>query len=333
MNSKIIVLIQNTHYHFETLISLYQLLKNLGYDAYIHRIIKNHFQQEEFLKFYDVKTSNKEILSNASCAFVVSAYPNPNVNLQDAVPNAEDWIFEHFKNRLIYISHRFKNKKDYENKALNKKNCLCLSPLSKKIGIDYINLTDSVVEPIFNPIDSIIKIGIQGHFHLANRDFDIINSAHLNYLDSKQKFLFNFIGTNSTQAVSKKIIKKEDLNIKTYQYIPELKFYDYLNSNHWLLSLLTPNLNNRTYSLERFSSNFNQALSLEKPIICHKKFKSIYRIPGLYYENEKTILRDIEAISNEGYLRLVKEIRALKLELMKHNNFIIEQKIHYVCKS
>lgn len=332
-----IVIIQNTYYHFETTISLYQMLLNYGFDPYIYRCYKepDSYKQQEILDLYNVKVVSGIEDHIWLCGFVVSAYPNPKMPIQSNIPNLENVLQTSLKNRLIYISHRFKNEQDYIGSVINRHNCLSLSALSMQIDVDYLYLTDSIISPnIQNSQNETIKLGIQGHFEFGHRNLTNIQDLLLQY--NKSNILeFFLLGTNSKFAQSK--LTEGSLvncNIRCYAYedISEIDFYTKLNSLHWLIPAIDPSIKNNTYSIERFSSSFNHALMLEKPIICHEFFKPIYKIPGLYYNNTNfaVIFDQLVSQSYHEYYQLVQEIKQTKNWMNIHNKKIIEKKMQYL---
>ena len=167
-----IIVIQNTHYHFETLISVYQTLKELGYSTLIYTCdnITKRFKQEEFFSKYKLELASIDDILDSDAGIVISAFPNPYVSYENAIPNEDDIIFSLLSNKLIYISHRFKYAEDYMGNKFTPENSICLSPLSLKIGINYINLVNCPIVPEHTNNDSEIKFTIQAHFELTNRD-------------------------------------------------------------------------------------------------------------------------------------------------------------------
>jgi hypothetical protein len=273
MTNQKIIIIQNTHYHFETVLSLYQMLKNLGLDPQIYRClnIKDKFNQINFLKKYNISTIDLDHIDSKIIGIVVSAYPNPQVDIKNAIPNNDDTIFSILK-KIIYISHRFKNTNDYDG-TINSSNALCLSPLSEKIGIDYLCFTDIPVEPIYSSYYRDIQLTIQGHFELAGRNVSLFKSI-ISIVSNKvkdKKIVINILGTNTARIIRHlQNMTIPNIEIKLHDCLEEDNFYNIMNNEtDWFLPLITPELNNSTYSLERYSSNFNMATSLRKPIFCH----------------------------------------------------------------
>ena len=263
MTNQKIIIIQNTHYHFETVLSLYQMLKNLGLDPQIYRClnIKDKFNQINFLKKYNISTIDLDHIDSKIIGIVVSAYPNPQVDIKNAIPNNDDTIFSILK-KIIYISHRFKNTNDYDG-TINSSNALCLSPLSEKIGIDYLCFTDIPVEPIYSSYYRDIQLTIQGHFELAGRNVSLFKSI-ISIVSNKvkdKKIVINILGTNTARIIRHlQNMTIPNIEIKLHDCLEEDNFYNIMNNEtDWFLPLITPELNNSTYSLERYSSNFNMA--------------------------------------------------------------------------
>jgi hypothetical protein len=324
-----ILIIQNTSYHFETAIALYKTLKLAGYDPYLYRCCNPRFGQNDFISQYNIQLADESSINNSICAFVVSAYPNPNVSLKDSIPNDKDNIFAKFNNKIIYISHRFNKLIDYtQHKFINKNNTLCLSPLSLNIGIDYINLVDNPIVPQFNPISKDIYITIQGHFELANKDYKQLKDW-IPKIAEKTNVIINLLGTN----IHKKFSFKNNPKINVYQSLNEDRFYSILNNNtHFLMSGLTPSTRNKTYQRQRYSSTFSAVFTMEKPVICHPFFQKTYQMPGICYENyhDNFIIEKITNITAKEYSDMVLSFGKIKNQLIQHNNNIIHKKIQYL---
>ncbi len=324
-----VIIIQNTSYHFETTICLYQVLKNLGYNPYIYRYISDDFDQANFISKYQLNIATSEIISDAICGFVVSAYPNPLVSIVNAIPNDNNIIFDIFKDRLIYICHRFSDDKDYtNNKFINTINSLSLSPLSNKINVDHINLTHSPVTPNIPTIDNRLGITIQGHFELRGRDSSLFYDLFIkNYANYKDKIYINILGTNTSKFAWANIPEY----IYHYSNMSEIDFYDVLNNKtHWIMSSLDDKTNKGTYTYQRYSSNFIHSLTLQKPIICHQFFDQIYNLPGVYYDgacSSSIIDKILEVHESQSYNDMIEYIKVLKNKFDIHNKTIIDKKL------
>lgn len=310
------------------------MLLNYGFDPYVYNCHKtpDTYNQQQFFDSYQIKTVSDITTYNWLCGFIVSVYPNPQASIQNNLPNIDPIILNCLENRLIYICHRFKSEQDYSGPLINNKNSLCLSPLSKKINVDHIYLTNYTVSPNFhNYRNETIKLGIQGHFEFSHRNLSNIQDILFEY-NKSQILEFILLGTNSKFAQHQ--LTQGSLgncNIRCYAYedINEIDFYSKLNSLHWIIPAIDPTIKNSTYSVERFSSSFNHALALEKPIICHEFFQSIYQMPGLYYndKNFSIVFNQLINQSHNEYNQLIQKIKESKNWMNKHNKKIIENKI------
>lgn len=335
MTNKKIIIIQNTHYHFETTLSLYQMLKNLGLDPQIYRClnIKDQFNQINFLKKYNVSTIGLDHIDSEMTGMVISAYPNPYVSENNCIPNINDPVFLVLK-KLLYISHRFKNIDDYIGN-INSNNAICLSSLSEKIGIDYLCLTDIPIKPKYSSLDGGIQLTVQGHFELSGKNASLFtNIVNIANKVKDKKIIINIIGTNTARITEHLLgITISNVEIRTHDCLDEDSFYNIMNNQtDWLLPLITPELNNNTYSLERYSSNFNMATSLRKPIFCHNYFKNIYNIPGIYFNEtnlEESLIYCL-TVSSQKYNNLLQEFDQLIVKLRNHNETTLIKKIQYL---
>lgn len=332
--NKPIIVIQNVDYHFETVISIYQSLTNMGLSPYVYRCTEDKFGQEKFMLDHNINVATDEITKEACCGFLTSTYPNPKVVGCDAIPNFDNKIFDVIKNKIIYICHRFKKENDYLDNifGVNKDNSLCLSPLAQNIGLDYFHPLEMPIEPFAATVDGYLKLTVQAHFQLNNRDYPTI----LNLLESiknKKNIRLQFLGTNldKLKTAAKKTPSKAVL---FYDNLKENYFYRILNNyTNFIICCINDKMKEETYSKERYSSNFNHALALEKPIFCHEYFQEIYRLPGIYY-NENNLQNKIDEMINikeKEYVKLVENYKNLKQEYRNHNYNVITKKINYVC--
>ena len=314
-----ILIIQNTSYHFETTISLYSSLKRLNpKELNIIQIIQEVTDQKKFLTNNNISYIDMSDMSQFSydIAFVVSAYPNPHVKLYNSIPNIQHGLFEFYANRIVYICHRFDNKNDYTiHPRINFENALSLSKLSKNIGLDFFYPIEYQIQPkLFT--DTIPIFSIQGHFELNNRI--ILNNR---IFSCSSDFVINFIGTS--------LPHQQCENHKLYSNLNETDFYITLNNCKFLFPMIDDKIKNHTYTNQRFSSNFNHAMALEKPIFAHEVFKDIYEIPGIYY-NETNIEQQFNKLlnlNNDEYLELINQFNKIKNKYYQHNNEILSQKI------
>jgi hypothetical protein len=235
--------------------------------------------------------------------------------------------------KLLFITHRFNNKLDYKNN-ININNTLSLSPISKKIGIDHIILNKNPITPINTYNENLIKLTVQGHLELKNRDINILIENILNITTNNKQILLNILGTSTKRVIAplQRIMNsiKSNIKINAIENADEQLFYYYLNEQtDWLVCLLTPEIKNCTYAIERYSSTFNHALALDKPIICHRFFEKIYKVPGLYYDinDQNTSLNTILSYDTKEYNLLIDSFKKIKTESSIHNLKIIQNKI------
>ena len=230
MTNKPIIVVQNTSYHFETTLSIYQSLFSMGLNVYLYRCAPNRFDQLNFLKEINVRLADEQIIKEACCGFVVSAYPNPNpqISIADPIPNSRYQIFKTLHNRLIYISHRFKNEPDYTQNVnpITKKNSICLSPIAEKIGLDYFNLIEMPMKEQNVKINNVFKLTAQHHFGLNGRDVGVISEILSNV--KKDSFKISLLGTKTNNILDK---FEKDLSdkISVHEGLSEKKFYDIIN--------------------------------------------------------------------------------------------------------
>ena len=329
ITNKPIIVIQNTSYHFEITLSIYQSHFSMGLNVYLCCCAPNRFDQSNFLKEINVRLADEEIVKEACCGFVVSAYPNPQISISDPIPNSRYQIFKELNDKLIYISHRFKNESDYVQNVnpITKKNSICLSPIAEKIGLDYFNPIEMPIKEQNVKINNVFKLTAQHHFNLNGRDIGVISEILSNV--KKDSFKVNLLGTKANNILDK-FEKNISSKISAHEGLSEKKFYDIINLNtNFLLCLIDNKTSNQTYIDERYSTNFNQSASFNKPVFCHEYFEEIYEIPGIYYNNKNIIekFEELLSLSEVEYSSLVAKFDSFKKKKKEHNNKVLNEKI------
>ncbi len=321
MTNKNILIIQNTNYHFETTISLYSSLLRLNpAKLSIVKIANDHTYQQKFLDKYKIHTIDcyDSSVYNYDIAFIISAYPNPHVSINNSIPHAEHLLVKYYQNKTIYVCHRFNKEQDYRlNPLINKSNSIALSPLASNIKLDFFYPIENII-PNQCDLTDIKNLCIQGHFELKNR---IVNH---NIFDCSNRFNLNIVGTN-INCLDAQVCDNHKYHIN----LNEIDFYSLLNINHFILPMIDDKIKSGTYLKQRFSSNFNHAMALEKPIFAHEIFKDIYEIPGIYYNysNINDQLEKLLNLSQENYLSLISEFKRIKNKYHIHNSKILSNKI------
>lgn len=326
LDGKKIIVLHNTYYHFETALSIYKSLEDAGAEVLIRQLCNNSYGQKRFMELLNMRTATDIDLEEASCAFVVSAYPNPHVKRPDAVPEKEHPSMKMFVDRLVYISHRFGSCSDYnsDQSPVRPHNTVCLSPLSEKIGIDYISPIDMPIRPKMVPFEKPVKFTIQGHFELNNRT---IQKWVLSMEDGSDRSNVTLLGGLLKGDI---MMYRNQKNTFFFPNQQETPFYKILNRHtNFILPLIDGSMKDGTYIKERFSSNFNQAFALEKPVLCHEVFREIYGTPGLYYndQNQAEVAERIFEMNQDDYKSLVSEFKAVKRPMREHNTRVLAAKV------
>jgi hypothetical protein len=313
-----VLIIQNTYFHFETTISLYFSLKQIGFSPKIitTHLEKDVYKQFDFINFYKMDLHNEET-KDYLCAFVISSYPNLEKE-NEFLPNISPEILSKYKDRIIFICHRFK---DIKNKIIKKENSLCLSPISQ--NLDFYFQFENPTPINRTKIENKYKVVIQGNIGLGCR-----TEHHIQRLQSTNKINLSVVGHECKKITYNEIIENiSDINFCEDLY--ELDFYKKIESQHFVSAAISPNTKRKTYSTERFSSNFSLSLGLEKPLFCHEFFETIYKMPGIYYSrsNLDEQINKLINLSNEEYLMMCDKFSFLKKELRQHNDQILLEKI------
>ena len=314
-----IIVVQNTPYHFETAISLYQVCKNLNFSTALHVCPwvqkQDTFRQRTFLSQHGISSIAISDVAKDDVCFAISAHPKRSAVL----PQADAQIFNKLSRRL-YISHRFSDDVDYSGPLVTKNNSFCLSPLAAAIGVKHLWLTDAIFKPVYTPINGSLQLSIQGHFQFKHRQLDKLNELKM----SSARCRINLIGTESKRALA--TLTGAVNNVAAYAHISETNFYSLCNENtHFLMPMIDNTVHKQKYLKEVYSSTFNIAPICEKPIFAHKDFESVYRLPGIYYTDDDFQDRFYEMldITEDKYRALVDAYKPLKEEMTLHNKSVL----------
>jgi hypothetical protein len=313
--SNTIAVIANTDYHFETTLSAYQALIDSGYNPIIYSCHgkKSRFaEQGEFINLYNLQQTEDidSLTSNILGGLVISAYPN-------RVLNDTNIIFDKLKNKLIYICHRFNAVPTY----IDKNKTICLSPLSKKIGLPYFIPNKYPMKILPSQSGIKIKLLIQAHFERKNRDIDLLNQL-INSINRMNNIELHIIGTGIPVSLQ----KQQMSNVITHSKITERSLYSIINDMSYILPLIDNNTNMGTYLKERYSSSFCHSFCMNKPIIAHNIFKDIYNIPGKYYSSTTTLYNILIDLNNNpaNFQQTTTNFDLLRLSSIKHNKLLFD---------
>ena len=176
------------------------------------------------------------------------------------------------------------------------------------------------------PWQSPVRFTVQAHFGRGRRSLSWLHNA-LEHADTSN-LLFQFVGTTALETTNR------ILHVKPYiiaeSYLSESSFYSFLNTQtHFLFPLIDATLHTGSYIRESYSSNFNLAWALEKPLFCNECFKDIYGVPGVYY-NSDNFAEKLAAVKNleaRGYQQLVATLKEQKAHHRAESASKIKHKI------
>ena len=327
-----ILVIQNTWYHFETTLSVYQLLLDAGYTPYIYQCYPEPdvFHQADFIRRFNLNVSTPEILAAITAGVLVTAYPYDGAPTDRTLPNWDDPVTQALwkANRLLFISHRFGSAAEYQNPAspITLKNSLCLSPLAQRIGADYVLFMSTPIAPKKVKFGAPLIVTVQAHFTKQFRAFQkVIGSAGM---WKPKEVIVQCVGNRAEGLKTDPATAHPCLG--TYTNVTETEFYSILNTRtHFIAPLIDPDIQNATYSRERYSSNFNMAWAFEKPVFCHEWFRDVYELPGIYYtyENIAEKHRELVTLSADDYEKMLQDFADKKKRHQQLNVQKIREKL------
>lgn len=327
-----ILVIQNTWYHFETTLSVYQLLLDAGYTPYIYQRYSEPdvFQQTHFLRRFNLNVSTPEILATAAAGILVTAYPHDGEPTAQTLPNWGDAVTQALwrANRLLFISHRFESAATYQNAAspITLKNSLCLSPLAQNIGADYVLFMSTPLAPKKVKFGSPLIVTVQAHFTKQFRAFQkILGRASM---WKPKDVILQCVGNRAEGLKTDPTTAHQCLD--TYTNVSEIEFYSIINTRtHFIAPLIDPDIQNATYSRERYSSNFNMAWAFEKPVFCHEWFRDVYGLPGIYYNYENLAEKhhELVTLTADEYAKMLQDFAVKKPNYQNTNTQKIREKL------
>ena len=328
-----VIVLQNTRYHFETALSVYKSLEDMGVVSYLHQCYKKEdiTRQLEFANSLNMRLASEQDMESARCAFVVSAYPNPHGNRKEWIPGGSHPSIKRFGRRIVYISHRFGSSADYDFNGgpVRRHNALCLSALSSRIGVDYMYPVDMPIKPEMRPLVRPVQFTVQGRLEQKNR---LTPDWMFAMEDGSNRAWIRVLGGKYDESEIPVGMKTRNLMFLPNQ--SESSFYKNINKEtNFLMPMIDRKIKNGIYEQDRFSSTFNHAFAMKKPVFCHTDFKEVYGVPGVYYDDENALemAEKIFRMTREDYDSITREFSTAKRPRRKHNKRILRSKIEAVC--
>ena len=269
------------------------------------------YKQTAFLQQHKIQIANQDVLDGADAGIVITAYPSETAKYE-ALASNDNPVVQRLWSKLLFISHRFGSKDDYsrDGQFLTRQNTFCLSPLSERIGVDYITPTALPIPVPDTKIGERVQLTIQAYFAKHQRELAwFFSQQDIQQLIEQRKIVVHMLGTSAD------VVLAGVKNVQRCANFEERMFYWHLLKNtHLILPLITPQTDSGTYATDRYSSSFNMAWGCEKPIFCHEWFEPIYNLPGIYYNenNFAEMFAQLMQLTENDYSAMVQELRARK---------------------
>ena len=202
--------------------------------------------------------------------------------------------------KIISILH----KDGSAQRRCNSEKFISLTPYIKGTNIYY-------AFPIYQPkITTGLKgkiITMIGYYSEDNFDNDLLKFITLN-----NNYTFNFIiwGANVSKL-------KNIKNVNIYSYIKTDIMINILNNSKYVLS-------KKYIHYDRFSGQLGLAMSHEIPLIIDIKTKNNYKLPGISFDKNYCEINNLDAISDDKYHSLKKEMKLVKENILENNKKIFK---------
>ena len=305
--AKQIAIVLNTGCHVETALSIYFTLTQMdGLEPVIVPLCGNSRSLFSFLTKCRVNYVSPEVSeSDFDKAIIVTVYP-PGTNAE-SFPKENHPLVRGFTKRRLLISHRCTHPKE----SYLGEDVVCLSPLSRSCGVDYIyqceNPALETPSPPFD--DGHMVFLVQGN--MKSRDIALIKES-LSFNKSKRiKVLFAGNYAKTLSIVDERTEKHENLSHED--------FFSVCSRAHFIIPLIGPS---SSYVKQRFSSSYTISFASLRPLLTHKVFYELYPVPSICYESNQEFhrkLNDCLSMDQIEYSSMVAEYRIKKETLRWHN--------------
>jgi hypothetical protein len=287
-----ILIIHNTDYHTEVVLSFYGILESNNFEPWIYSI-HNRYNLHNLFKKYNlncIKEYSPDYKNNFKKAFLITpidAYKDMYYSSKcKPIPNYEDQIIEDFKSKMILTIHKPSHINNFDclkNHFINPI-LIGLSPMAQTFGLNYLFPLDNILARILSKktkLNQKIKFLLMGRFNSNFRDINnIINLTKLG-INSKRDFEINIVGEYA-KGIDDRLKNISFINLKSD--LNEIDFYNEINDSDFILNLLTNNPE-KGYYYDVISSNYNHIFSFKKPQICNNFSNLISPSPAMIFTN------------------------------------------------
>ncbi len=337
---KNILLILNTNFHFETVLSIYKTVVLNGYNptilldyTYLNPSDNglHDFNSEEFCKKYKLKyITKKNYTSNLNRYFNKAIIISGSEFLNTLEVNKQ--IVYDFNDKIVFIFHRanYLEQIDFCRTIFKNPKAVSVTNFSQKYNLPFLfQIENPIVDynsisrfDINNPIEFLVL----GRFCWPNRSLNYIDDIISLDNQLNKKIKISIVGEkpfNDEEITSFTQRKLKNIQIESQYNISEINFYKKIEKSTYILNLI--DYKRGFYFLDRFSSNITHTIAFNKPSLCFMPLNLIYNIPSIEYTAASFKDKFIQCLNmdQEEYLRFTNSFTEIRNNMRNHNTLVI----------
>jgi hypothetical protein len=337
--TKNILLILNTNFHFETVLSFYQTAILNGRNptilldyTFFNPSDKNlyDFNSEDFCKKYNLKYITKKNYENSSKNYFDKAVIISGSEFLHTIDVNKE-IISDFNDKIVLIFHRadYSEEINFSKTIFKNPKYISVTKFSQKYNLPFIfqienPITNNNVLSEFNKNE--IEFLVLGRFCWPNRSLNYINEIISLDEELTKKIKISIVGQKPFDEEEIKTFsekKLKNIQIEVQYNISEVNFYKKIINSNFILNLI--DYQRGLYFLDRFSSNIHHTIAFNKPNLCFMPLNLIYNIPSIEYtpKNFKDKFLECIDINEEDYLKISDSFTEIKSNMRNHNNWVL----------
>lgn len=342
--NKNILLILNTNFHFETVLSLY---KTVEFQGYVPTILLDYsyynpsdytlydYGSEEFFKKNNLKYVKK---TNYTHDFKNIFHKAIVISSSEFLKTLEvnKHIIEDFNDKIIFIFHRanYQEQFNFSKTIFKNPKAISVTSFSQKYNLSFIYQVENPIankEVKLNPEIEEINFLVLGRFCWPNRSLNYIDE--IISLDNKlnKKIKISIVGQKPfVEKEMNSFINKnlKNINVEINYNVNEIDFYNYIENCNFILNLI--DFQRGFYFLDRFTSNITHTIAFNKPSLCFMPLNLIYNIPCIEYTATDFKEKFTECVNmNESeYLKYSNSFTEIKNNMRNHNKMILKDLLY-----
>ena len=335
--TKNILLVLNTNFHFETVLSLYKTVQLQGY---VPTILLDYsyynpsdytlydYGSEEFLKKNNLQYIKKEDYThNFKDIFYKAIVISSSEFLNTLELNKH--IIEDFNDKIILIFHRanYREQFDFCKTIFKEPKAVSVTNFSQKYNLPFLfQIENPIIQYNKLQINNPIEFLILGRFCWPNRSLNYIDEIISLDAPLNKKIKISIVGQKPFDEKEIESFKQKELTnitIETQYNISEIDFYEKIYKTDYILNLI--DYKRGFYFIDRFSSNFTHTIAFNKPSLCFMPLNLIYNIPCVEYTAQDFKEKFLQCVNTDDatYTQMVNNFDEIKNNMRNHNTNIL----------